>query len=234
MTALAANRSTDRNAPGPFAAPIVDNVKIYEAAIVMLSAGSATKGQTATGLIAVGRSRKLYDNTVVGHAAGALTVEADEGEFWWANGDSIAQADVGKVAYVSDDQTVTKANSGQSPAGIIVGFDSTRGVCVRMGVDLSESLALGVAAEPASTIQAGTATLAAGTVTISSVTITANSRIFVTRKDHAGTIGTDGFEVPVASRTVGAGTGSFVVNSIVDAGTVGSSDTSTFDWLIVG
>jgi hypothetical protein len=234
MTALAANRSTPRNAPGPFAAPIADNVKIYEGALTMLSAGNLTPGATATAKLAAGRSRKLYDNTVVGHAAGALTVEVDEGEFWWANGDSIVAGDVGKVAYILDDQTVTKGNSGQSPAGIIVGFDSSRGVCVRTSVELSQALALGVGAEPAATIQTGTGALVAGTLTISSVTITASSRIFVTRKDPAGTLGTDGLDVPVAGRTVGAGTGSFIVNAINDNAGTGTSDTSTFDWLIVG
>lgn len=82
-------------------------------------------------------------------------------------------------------------------------------------------------------LQSGTATLAAGTVSITA-TITANSRIFVTVKDaNPGAGGlTIGFEAPVASRNVGAGT--FIVRANVAAGTINVLDTSTFDWLVIG
>lgn len=86
---------------------------------------------------------------------------------------------------------------------------------------------------PSSTITAdGTATLSAGTVTISA-TITANSRILVTVKDaNPGAGGlTIGFEAPVASRNVGAGT--FIVRANVAAGTINVLDTSTLDWVVI-
>jgi hypothetical protein len=149
MTALAAPRDTKQNlTPGPLPAPVADNVKIWQGSIVMLSAGLATPGATATGKFGVGRARKTYDNTVVGHAASAFTVEIEEGEFWWANGDSIVRADVGKPCFIVDDQTVSKGNTSQSPGGIIVDVDSTLGVCVRMSLDISQAIAVGVADAP--------------------------------------------------------------------------------------
>lgn len=81
-------------------------------------------------------------------------------------------------------------------------------------------------------MQVGTATLTAGTVTISSVTITASSRILVTYKTPGGTTGTN-LAVPSGSRTVGAGSGSFVVNAVDTAGATVNTDTSTFDWMIM-
>lgn len=145
MTALAAQRDTKRNEKGPLPAPIADNVKIYKGAIVMLAAGLATPGATATAKFGVGRARYTYDNTVSGHAASAFTVEIDEGEFWWANGDSIARGDIGKPCFIVDDQTVSKGNTSQSPAGVIVDVDATLGVCVRMSLDISQMIAVGVA-----------------------------------------------------------------------------------------
>lgn len=85
---------------------------------------------------------------------------------------------------------------------------------------------------PTGTILSGTDTLSSGTVTISAV-ITANSRIFIATKDAnpgAGSL-TVGFEAPIASRNVGAGT--FIVRANVAAGTINVLDTSTFDWLVI-
>jgi len=75
-------------------------------------------------------------------------------------------------------------------------------------------------------IQNGVATLVGGTKSITAVTITANSRIYLTRNTPGGAVGD--LSAPSASRTVGAGTGSFVINS------ASGTDTSTVDWTIVG
>lgn len=79
--------------------------------------------------------------------------------------------------------------------------------------------------------QRGTDTLSSGTKTVAA-TITANSRIFVTRKTTGGTAGAGGLEVTASTRTPGT-PGSFVVNSVGLTGTLVSTDTSTFDWLVV-
>lgn len=235
MTALATERKTLKEIPQGFACdPIADNVKIWGQSLVMAVAGYAKPAATVTNGVCIGRSRQTYDNTVVGHALGALDVETEEGTFAWANGDSIVQADVNGIAYMVDDQTVSKAGTGKSPAGIIRRVDAA-GVWVESSKTISAMLILAGAAEPAATLQSGTSTLVAGTKTITGVTITASSRIFVQRMDPGGTLGTDGLDVPVAGRTVGAGgTGSFVVNGINDNAATGASDTSTFDWFVIG
>lgn len=83
------------------------------------------------------------------------------------------------------------------------------------------------------TVQGGTSTLVAGTVTIATANITANSRILIQMKDPgAGAItGFAGFEVPVASRVVGA-PGSFTVNAIDDTKAPIATAVCTFDWFV--
>jgi hypothetical protein len=89
-----------------------------------------------------------------------------------------------------------------------------------------------------------TVTLASGTYTIG-VGSTANpdeplflwsttlSMVQMAHNTTGGTIGTAKYAAPVGSRVAGkAGTGVVVVNSLVDAGTVQGSDTSTVDVLI--
>lgn len=79
-------------------------------------------------------------------------------------------------------------------------------------------------------LQTGTATLAAGTVTVTGVVLTANSVILMTPNTPAG--GTQGvkYKIPVASRTATQ----FVVTAVDNAGATVATDTSTFDFLIVG
>jgi hypothetical protein len=113
--------------------------KIFGGALVMLNAsGYATKGQTALALVGIGRADEQVDNT--GGSAGDLNVRVSEGTFVWANSastDLITIADIGKVCYAVDDQTVAKSSGSgtRSPAGIIVDVDST-GVHVKMGADV--------------------------------------------------------------------------------------------------
>lgn len=78
-----------------------------------------------------------------------------------------------------------------------------------------------------SNASAGQATLTAGTVTISTTAVTANSKVFFSLVTPGGvTIGT------LQRGTIVAGT-SFVVNSVLPAGTFNAADTSTFDWWLI-
>ncbi len=82
-------------------------------------------------------------------------------------------------------------------------------------------------------IQRGTGTLVGGVLAITGVTLTATSVIGCFRKTEGGTDG-DEIRVPLADRTVGVlGTGTFTARAF-QAGVAATSDTSTFDWLIVG
>lgn len=107
---------------------------------VMGASGYAEPGSEAVGLTALGRFDEQVDNT--GGADGDETARISRGCFHLANSaatDEITRADIGKVCYIVDDQTVAKTSNTdvRSPAGIIddvddagvwVNIDPTNGV----------------------------------------------------------------------------------------------------------
>jgi hypothetical protein len=106
---------------------------IHGGAIVMRNAaGYLTKGATATGLVGVGRAEKRAANA---GSAGDVSAKYRRGVFRYGNssaGDLITIADIGKVCFAVDDQTVAKTNgtNTRSPAGFIDDVDSL-GVWIR-------------------------------------------------------------------------------------------------------
>lgn len=79
--------------------------------------------------------------------------------------------------------------------------------------------------------RAGTATLVAGVATVNNVTLYSSSKIQLTCKDPAGTLGVR-LCAKVADRTNGLATGSFEITAVrADLGTE-TGDTSTVDWAI--
>jgi hypothetical protein len=108
--------------------------------IGVLASGYAKMGVVATGLVAIGRIEATVDNSA--GAAGDKFLKVMEGAYWWANAtstDTIAQADVGALCYVLDNQTVAKTDgsAARSVAGRIAGVDATKGVLVEMGMKQS-------------------------------------------------------------------------------------------------
>ncbi len=139
MTALAKSRNTPRYGaepmPAKHAVKMKANTKGYLGGIAVIDAGYAAPGREATGLLAYGIFCADVDN--VGGSAGAKTAEIMSGCFKFANsaaGDLIAQADVGKLCYIVDDQTVAKTDNSaaRSVAGRIESVDPD-GVWVLMG-----------------------------------------------------------------------------------------------------
>ena len=134
MVALTESRLTKKRENLVFARGVAATKKIFEGALVCLSAtGFATPGAVATTLKADGRAKTTVDNTA--GADGAVKVEVEKGTFQFANsaaGDAITIADIGNDCYVVDDQTVAKTNGGatRSIAGKIVDVDAL-GVWVR-------------------------------------------------------------------------------------------------------
>ena len=127
MAALTTERNTKKREGDVREYPVKANVKIYQGSLVVLDAGYAAPGRTATGLIAVGRANETIDNT--GGSAGAVKARVEEGCFLFGNSastDLIAQADVGQDCYLVDDQTVAKttASSTRSRVGKIVAVDA--------------------------------------------------------------------------------------------------------------
>ena len=118
MTALAANRDTKERASLLFSFPVAASTKIYQGSLVCVNAsGLAVPASTATTLKCVGRAEQLADNSA--GIARAIQVQAKRGCFKFVNGESIALANVGATAYLTDDQTVCLTATGKSIAGII-------------------------------------------------------------------------------------------------------------------
>lgn len=238
MTALAIERLTPEMDKDPIPHQLSVGVKaaakIYGGSIVVVeqSTGYAKPGVTGTGLICLGRAELTADNT--SGASGAIAVLVRQGAFKWANGagvDAIAATDVGKVCYVTDDQTValTSAAGTKSIAGRILQVD-TDGVWVLMGLGTADPIDV-----PAPSLQTGSLTLVTGTKVINTViTITAASKIFLQMVTPGGA--GNGVQYKLTSVTVGApSTGAFTVTAVDAAsGATVASDVSVLNYLIVG
>ena len=142
MTALVADRNTPAALGDMNIDPVGAGSKIFAGALVMRNAtGFVVKGATATLHFACGRAELAADNTA--GANGAINVQWRAGTFRFANSaaaDLIAQADVGKLCYVVDDQTVAKTDGTgtRSRAGIAARVE-TAGVWVRVDEALTRA-----------------------------------------------------------------------------------------------
>lgn len=142
MPPLTSGRNTPRLTGDDRQGAVAASTKIYAGAIVMRNAtGYLTKGQTATGLVGVGRAEELADNSA--GADGGQTVTYRTGSYRYANSaaaDEITAADIGTKCYAVDDQTVAKTDGTgtRSPAGIIDGLDA-HGVWVRFDEALTNA-----------------------------------------------------------------------------------------------
>jgi predicted deacylase len=127
MAALSAARNTPRMLSSIDEIqeyPMAASTTIYQGSLVMLDAGVAKPGATATGKFAAGRAME----TKTSAASGTTYIKVETGVFKFANeaGDAVDANDVGAVAWIVDDQTVAETNgtSTRSPAGIIRQLDS--------------------------------------------------------------------------------------------------------------
>lgn len=133
---------------------------------------------------------------------------------------------IGAPVYALDDNSVSVINTGALPlCGTFQGMEADGKVRV---------LVEPPAADGTARIQSGRGTFAAGVLAVAAgITVTASSRVFASRVTEAGTDG-DEIRVPDADRVVGGpGTGSLTFRSFL-SGVAATSDTSTFDYLIVG
>ena len=120
--------------PASLSYPIADDVHVYEGGIVALDAsGNVLPMPKATsGYTPVGFALAEADNTVVGHAAGALNVQIMQGVGWLVNGGDIDATMIGTVCYAENDQTVYHSATGRTAVGVIYGVDSVKGVAVHI------------------------------------------------------------------------------------------------------
>lgn len=135
MAALTGARNTPRRDGDVFGIPVKAATTVYQGGLVVVDAGYATPGRTATGLIAAGRC----EETVTAVAAGDVIAQVRAGTFKFANlaADAITQAELFADCYIVDDQTVAKTHGGntRSRAGKVVGIEAD-GVWVQIGVGL--------------------------------------------------------------------------------------------------
>lgn len=110
--------------------PTAAGKTIAEASMVAVnSSGYAEPAAKAEGLLVAGCAMSLTDNS--SGSNGAVNVPVKRGVFVWNNDGTISADDVLKPCYISDQNTVTLAPDGSSPAGIIIEADSG-GVTVDM------------------------------------------------------------------------------------------------------
>lgn len=135
MAALTSERNTTQLRGDTRMEPMAAAMKVWKGGMLMRNAaGFVTKGATATGCIGIGRAEATVDNSA--GVAGAASVEYRTGIFDFVNSsaaDVITQADIGKLCYIVDDQTVAKTNGSatRSPAGIVDGVEGSK-VWVRL------------------------------------------------------------------------------------------------------
>lgn len=142
MTALISGRNTPAKAGDNRVGKVAAAVTAFAGAMLMRDAsGFITPATTALNLVGVGRAEETVDNAA--GAAGDLSINFTEGRFRYANSaaaDEITMADIGKVCFAVDDQTVAKTDgtSTRSKAGIVDDVDSL-GVWVRFDEALTRS-----------------------------------------------------------------------------------------------
>lgn len=136
MSALAKDKHTLEKIGDLRVDPVAAATIIYAGSLVCLdAAGNAVPGSTAVNLKARGRAEEQVDNSA--GIAGALTVKTKRGTFLLENsagGDEITAADIEKVCYIVDDQTVAKTDGAgtRSVAGKVVSVEAA-GVYVQVG-----------------------------------------------------------------------------------------------------
>lgn len=134
MAALTQDRNTTRKIGEQAVHPLAAGAKIFAGAGVCLDAlGNAVPAADTAGLTFVGVSRQYVDNT--GGAAG------DQSVLVWQDGIfnfvavGMTAADIGKSAFIADDQTVALTSTHGVPCGIITEVESP----TKVWVDIDEA-----------------------------------------------------------------------------------------------
>ena len=142
MTALTAAYDTHEKPGEMIAYPIAANTTIFKGALVEIVGGYAQPAADTAGALFVGVAHQTKVNTAAtpltggagfAGAAGALSVRVHkEGSFLYNNAAAVA-GDVGQVAHVVDDNTVTTAGTANNlPAGYVVEVPDASHVRVRI------------------------------------------------------------------------------------------------------
>lgn len=116
--------------------PLAAATKIFLGTLVALNAaGNAVPASDTAALRVIGRAEESVDNS--GGAIGDLSILVKPGIFQYQNDatNAITKANVGKPAYVVDDNTVANTSTNKIVAGIVVRVDA-EGVFINVGLQL--------------------------------------------------------------------------------------------------
>lgn len=111
--------------------PLTASTKIPGGVMVMVISGTGTAqnaADTANGVV-MGVSTQLVD-TALGHTVCPVR----RGRFWFKNDGTVTAANIGQIATVLDNVTVSIAatTTNDIPAGQILAVDTIKGVCIDM------------------------------------------------------------------------------------------------------
>lgn len=123
--AATAERNTDERPGDEIEIPVAANVVCYLGTLAARDAnGRAVPASDTAGLRVIGRFESTADNT--GGAAGAINVKIRLGCFKFGNSadNAVDADDIGKLAFVEDDQTVAETSVNKVSAGRITGVDA--------------------------------------------------------------------------------------------------------------
>lgn len=139
--ALSASRDTKQATNYPvelYSLPVAASTTLYAGALVAINqSGYAVAASADSTLRVIGRCEATVVNS---GSAGAKNVDVKAGAFWYANSSTtgaITDADIGRPAFVVDDETVSRISSYgvRPPAGLVVDVSSTLGVLVQVGLN---------------------------------------------------------------------------------------------------
>lgn len=226
MTALAANINLQTRGLGGKLRDylVADNVHIYKGGIVAIdSSGYARPARNTVGDVIVGVAEAEFDNTIVGHAAGARDARGSRGVKVRSGIDvsflctaTAAQTSVGEPFYALDDQTV-QATATNNPVGVVTEYVSA----TRVWVFIPDAPATyGAAFQGNVTAIDGDVRVTAGNVRLGAVSAFATTEptswaVFKQGTQPVGAIATSG----------GIGANATTVQKIIAAGTVNNVET---------
>lgn len=129
---LSANRDVQFFASAEFVdVPVDDNVVIYKGAFVGRNRATGYARPLVAGDEFLGLAYREADNTIAGHTAGGIGAQLVQNVDIVHTLTSVANADIGKSVFASDDSTLTLTPAGNSRVGRIVAVDGANLARVR-------------------------------------------------------------------------------------------------------
>jgi hypothetical protein len=111
--------------------PVDDNVNIYKGAFVGRNRTTGLARPLVAGDEFLGVAYRQADNTIAGHAAGGINIRLHQAIDIVHTLSGVANADIGKDVYASDDSSLTLTPTGNSRVGRVVAADATNLARVR-------------------------------------------------------------------------------------------------------